>query len=209
MIKVLLLLLLTVCVSKPEVDTTAKYSKSNAGHRLGADVIKEFPDNTLEVLKAFISVDGHKHKSFKYFEFDVNSTADNKLVVYHDKNFKKKEFKNKPFYKKYIKDMTLEEVRKIKLSGKYQIPTLIEVMDVLKTLEAKTIVEVKLIHTDVSRNRLIETIDSYRKPKWYLAYLAFPKAFKKSFPNKDKWCKKLKLIHKAGKAKNSKNNLCK
>lgn len=209
-----LLVLIIVACGDNTYQHEGKYKTSfkkgrNAGHRLGSDVIKSYPDNTLEVLEAFISINGQGHETFKYFEFDVNSTSDNRLVVYHDKEFKKKEFKGRAFYKTKIKDMTFSKVRSIRIQGKYQIPTLQEVMNVLADLDSRVIVEVKLLHNDTSRQRLIDIVDSYRGKNLKISYLAFQKAFKKSFPNKKAWCPKLKLIHKAGKAKNKNNNYCK
>lgn len=182
-----------------------------SGHRLGSDTIKGYAENTLEVLNAFIDKNLHKHPNFDYFEFDVNSTSDSKLVVYHDKCFDKKPiFKCKGSNYK-IKNLTFKKVMERKVSDKYKIPTPREVLDIIndRAQGSRVLVEIKLIHTDKAREKFISLIDNYRGEKLDIAYLAFEGAFKKSFPDKNKWCPKLKMVYQARKKKVARNNLCK
>ena len=85
----------------------------NIAHR---GFTKSFPDNTLKAFEAAIEipVDG--------IEFDVRETADNKFVIHHDPQLQGKD----------INKLSRDEIRSIKLEGKYEIPTLEETLDLLR-----------------------------------------------------------------------------
>jgi len=95
----------------------------NIAHR---GFTKSFPDNTLEAYKAAVEipVDG--------VEFDVRETADNRFIIHHDPQLQGKD----------INKMSHDEIRSIKLDGKYLIPTLEETLDLLRN-RTKPMIEVK------------------------------------------------------------------
>ena len=163
---------------------------ANLGHRLGSDVIKAYPENTIEVLRASIKAKIHLKKGFKYWEFDVNETKDGFLIVHHDRSIK---------CLGKLKNLTYSQIKEYKINGCCKIPLLSEVLEELnKTFKGKVIVETKRLLTDKGRQSLISIVNEYkRKGNLKLGYLSFPKHFKKSFPNKKKWCPKLGRVMQA------------
>jgi len=99
----------------------------NIAHR---GFTKSFPDNTLEAFEAAIEipVDG--------VEFDVRETADNKLVIHHDPQLQGKD----------INKMSQDEIRSVRLEGKYEIPTLEETLDLFRN-RTGLMIEVKEVRS--------------------------------------------------------------
>jgi glycerophosphoryl diester phosphodiesterase len=95
---------------------------------------KNFPDNTLEAFEAAIKIgaDG--------IECDVHETSDSHFIIYHDDDIKGKA----------ISEMTLAEVREVRLKGGYKIPTLEETLDVCR----------KKIHADLEV-KLVYSVDKF------------------------------------------------
>src|SRR4030042_3740320 len=89
---------------------------------------KSFPDNTLEAFEAAIGlgVDG--------IELDVHETADQEFIVFHDAKL----------LDKVIKYLLLDEIKNVKLQGKFDIPTLGQVLDLCRR-RAKLMVELKKV----------------------------------------------------------------
>jgi len=99
----------------------------NIAHR---GFTKVFPDNTLEAYEAAIEipVDG--------VEFDVRETADNKFVILHDPQLQGKD----------INKLSQDEIRGIKLDGKYKVPTLQETLDLFRN-RTGLMIEVKEVRS--------------------------------------------------------------
>jgi len=99
----------------------------NIAHR---GFTKDFPDNTLEAFQAAIELgaDG--------IEFDVHETADNRFIIFHDPKLEGQE----------IGKMTLAGIQKVRLAGKYRIPTLEETLDLCRK-RLKMVVEIKKAHS--------------------------------------------------------------
>ena len=179
---------------------------SNTGHRLGGDISK-FPDNTLEALRDSFQKGEHLKKSWKYIEFDLNETKDNVIVVFHDRKVKKraigklKKFKIINVNHSHFKDKLIKKCCKV--------PTFQEVMAEIDKLNytGKVMIEFKHLHSNKARQEVLDTVDLYRKKgKMKISYLAFPTAFRRTFPVPGPWCEKLVNVHQARKHK---NNLCK
>ena len=85
----------------------------NIAHR---GFTRHFPDNTLEAFEAAIRipVDG--------IECDVHETVDNHFVIFHDREIDGRD----------ISQMTLDEISKVKLEGKYHIPTLEQTLELCR-----------------------------------------------------------------------------
>lgn len=81
---------------------------------------KDIPENSMLAFKKAIDR--------KYaIEFDVEITKDDKLVIHHDDNLKRM-----TNIDKLVSDMTLDEIKKIRLLGTNEaIPTLSEVLDLV------------------------------------------------------------------------------
>ena len=152
---------------------------ANAGHRLG-EVDTSHKENTIARMKA--NVKFQQMKSFKYWEFDVNETADGYLVVYHDRDFKKYGNKQK------LRDMGLKEIRQC-----YPfVPTLVELKDAMAKQDIiKPIrIEIKRLVSDQGRERaLLHALWFKRDVFPDVDFIAFKSHFKKSFPKKtrDDW----------------------
>ena len=99
----------------------------NIAHR---GFTKSFPDNTLEAYRAAIEilVDG--------VEFDVRETADNRFIIHHDPQLQGKD----------INKMSQDEIRSVRLEGKYKIPTLEETLDLLRN-RTGLMIEVKEVRS--------------------------------------------------------------
>ena len=99
----------------------------NIAHRGFTQV---FPDNTIEAFRAAIEigVDG--------IEFDVQETADQRFIVYHDAEL----------FGININRLPLTEIKKVKLRGKFRIPTFEETLDVCMR-QVKLVVELKQVQS--------------------------------------------------------------
>jgi glycerophosphoryl diester phosphodiesterase len=82
---------------------------------------KAAPENTLKSFKKAIELGAD------YIEFDVHKTKDDNIVVIHDENTYRTTGE-----KGEIKNMTLEEVKHLRIEEDEQIPTLQEVIDLAK-----------------------------------------------------------------------------
>jgi glycerophosphoryl diester phosphodiesterase len=88
------------------------------GHR-GANA--EAPENTLKSFRKAIELGAD------YIEFDVQVTKDNELVIIHDENTY-----NTSNYNGIVKEMTLEELKKLDFGEGEKIPTLEELINLAK-----------------------------------------------------------------------------
>ena len=99
----------------------------------------DIPENSI---KAFKKALDNKYN----IEFDIHVTKDNKLVVFHDDNLKRMTGLNKK-----IEDLTLDEIRSLKLlNTNERIPLFKEVLDlvngkVLLDIEIKNTKKIKLV----------------------------------------------------------------
>lgn len=93
--------------------------KNKIAHR-GLFDNKKIPENSIKSFKDAV-------KKGYVIEFDVHLTKDKKIVVFHDMDLDRMTKKTGP-----IKELTLEELQKIKLlDTNYNIPSLDEVLDVI------------------------------------------------------------------------------
>jgi len=175
---------------------------ANTGHRLGKDVVKEFPENTLEILNKALDKDVPNKKGFKYWEFDIRETNDNWIVVHHNRRIPKTEL--------LIDETDHTKVREIKLWSCCQIPNIGEVLEILqKRSSGKVAIEIKHLHSNKSRDLLTQLIDKYNSQnKLKAVAIATKSNFNKSFPGELKkiYCPLLKRV---AQVKSHKNNLCK
>jgi hypothetical protein len=170
----------------------------NLGHRLGGDVYSH--ENTLVCYKKALKNLQYK-KNFKHVEFDIRETKDNKIVVFHDRNIERiipknkhnikiltKILKKKKFKKIRVKDLTLKEMTQLLIAKNVHAPTL---EDVLKAsikwdLKKPIHIEVKSLHSDKARYKLIDLVNKYNK-KLDISIIAFRKNFYNSFPFTPRW----------------------
>ena len=117
------------------------YKTLNIAHR---GFTKEFPDNTLESFYAAtkLGIDG--------VECDVHETADHHFVIIHDSELTGRT----------ITELTLQQIRKVKLAEHYQIPTLEETLDLCHN-RIKLMLELKLVN---SLDLFLEIVNAGMKP---------------------------------------------
>ena len=82
---------------------------------------QNYPENTLIAFEKAASIPG-----LVGIELDIQLTKDNEIVVCHDEKVDRTTNGSG-----YIKDFTLSELKKLRIDKKYQIPTMIEVFDLL------------------------------------------------------------------------------
>ena len=117
------------------------YKTLNIAHR---GFTKGLPDNTLEAFYAAIKpgIDG--------IECDVHETADHHFIIFHDSELTGRT----------ITELTLQEIRKVKIAEHYQIPTLEETLALCHN-RTKLMLELKLVD---SLDLLLEIINAVMKP---------------------------------------------
>ena len=82
---------------------------------------QNYPENTLLAFEKAAAIE-----ELVGIELDIQLTKDHKIVVCHDEKVDRTTDRIG-----YIKDYTLAELKKLKIAGKYQIPTMEEVFDLL------------------------------------------------------------------------------
>jgi glycerophosphoryl diester phosphodiesterase len=114
----------------------------NIAHR---GYTKDSPDNTLESFYAAIKLgaDG--------IECDVHETADHRFVIVHDDEVDGKA----------VGKSSLKEIRRIKLAGQYQIPTLEETLSLCHD-HIKLMLELKMVN---SLDLFLEIVNAVMKPE--------------------------------------------
>jgi glycerophosphoryl diester phosphodiesterase len=113
----------------------------NIAHR---GFTKNYPDNTIEAFSAAIKLgaDG--------IECDVHETADNHFIIFHDS-----EIDGRP-----ISEMSVSEIRQVRLRNQYRIPMLEETLE-LSHKKVLLNLELKLVY---SLDRLLEKIQATMTP---------------------------------------------
>ena len=109
-------------------ETTRESRKTKVWAHRGASGYR--PENTMEAFELAIKqgADG--------IELDVHTSADGELIVMHDETVDRVTDKTG-----LIKDMTLAQVKELKVStdvepnGIYRVPTLVEVLDLMRTTD--------------------------------------------------------------------------
>jgi glycerophosphoryl diester phosphodiesterase len=114
----------------------------NIAHR---GFTKDSPDNTLESFYAAIKLGAD------VIECDVHETADHNFVIFHDGEIAGKS----------IHTMSLPEIRKVKLAGQYQIPTLEETLNLCHK-RIKLMLELKQVD---SLDLFLEIVNAVMKPE--------------------------------------------
>jgi len=170
----------------------------NLGHRLGGDIYK--PENTLYSYKKAIT-NLYKKEEFKNIEFDIRESKDGEIIVFHDSkierivpsskhnlNVLKRVLKKKKFNDIRIKDLTAKEISKLLLKYNSTIPTLKDILDASEKWKIRKpiYIEIKSLHTDNTRYKLIDIASFYNK-KLDISLVAFRKSFLTSFPFTERW----------------------
>lgn len=172
----------------------------NNGHQLGGDLFASVPGNTIEAFEIGI-LDHEASEDWKYSECDIRETVDNRLIVFHDwdlTNVPNTEFNQKVLGEAVgnqpVNTLTLKQLQMVQLQGGHRIPTLEEVLQVAGRLKLKKpiLLEIKLLHSDTARYRMIELAKQYRdEHDREIHFLAFIRNIKRSFNDPTKWLRRI------------------
>ena len=136
---------------------------------------------------------------YKYSECDLRETKDHRIVVFHDWDIGSLVPDNKENRAALgldsvesipIKDLSLSQLQSLRLRGGHQIPTLEEVLQCAAELkiEKPLLLEIKVLHSDAGRNRVIELAKKYRDTHGIeIHFLAFRRNISRSFPQPIDW----------------------
>ena len=90
-------------------------------------------------------------------ELDIHILKDDTIVIYHDFNLKRLTGVNKT-----IEKLSYPQLSKIKIKNKYQIPTLIQVMNIING-RVPLLIEVKTIEkNNLFLEKLVELLNNYK-----------------------------------------------
>lgn len=172
--------------------------QTNLGHRLGGDVFTEQCENTLAVFRRSIA-EIEDQTEFRYSECDLRETADHQIVVFHDWDLKKlvpdnasnrRALDGTTVGAQKICDLTLDQVKALRLHDGQEIPTLEEVLETALELKLKKplLLEVKFFHSDKGRQAAIEIAKKFRdQADFEINFSAFRRNLKRSFPEATTW----------------------
>ena len=197
-------------------------SQPNAGHQLGGDLLADIPGNTIEAFEIGIR-DHEASPEWKYSECDIRETADHRLIVFHDwdlSNVPNSEFNQKVLGEKVgdqpVNELTLEQLQALQLQGGQRIPVLEEVLQAaVRIRPAKPILlEIKLLHSDDARHRMIELAKSFRDQHHLeIQFLAFVRNINRSFDEPGMWLKRFSSagfrVYQVYRPKTEEYDLCK
>ena len=197
-------------------------AQPNDGHQLGGDLLAGVPGNTITAFEIGIR-DHEASEDWKYSECDVRETLDNRLVVFHDwdlSNVPNSKFNQavlgEAVGQQPINELTLEQLQSLRLEGDSQISTLEEILQAAVRLRpAKPILlEIKLLHSDVARYRLIELAKQYRdENNLQIHFLAFIRNINRSFDDPTEWLDRISKskfrVYQTYRPKTAEYDLCK
>jgi glycerophosphoryl diester phosphodiesterase len=110
-------------------------------------------ENTLEAFE-HAGQDNH----FVGIECDIHSTLDGIFIVHHDDSIKQLDNKK-------IVELNFQEIKNIKLEGKYQIPLLEEFLDICKKYQKVPMIEIKKVADIEHLQQLITMLELYQDIK--------------------------------------------
>ena len=171
----------------------------NDGHQLGGDLMAKLSGNTIECFDRAIVLYEHQ-TSWQYAECDIRETKDHHLVVFHDWDISVVEDSvdnraalGEPVSDQAICDLTLKQIRGLKLKCGNRIPSLEQVLEKAVELELKKpmLLEFKHLHSDQGRDQLFDLAKRYRdEHKIEIHFLAFVRNIGICFPDSKKWMAK-------------------
>lgn len=113
-------------------------------------------ENTKE---AFL--DAAKDSHYDGIECDIYTSRDGEFFVFHDESTKRLSRE-----KHLVMDLTFDELKQIKLTDKlsnfYEIPHIIEFLDICKTYQKQPVIEIKKLHDITNLHNFLALLDDYR-----------------------------------------------
>ncbi len=114
------------------------------GHR---GVRGEAPENTIKAFQTAIAL------GVNAIEFDVRQTKDDKLIIFHDPNFKKL-----AGVKARVSSLSLAQVKELKVEGE-EIPTLDQTLTFINKKVEKILIELK---EDGTEKKVLDTVKKHK-----------------------------------------------
>lgn len=200
------------------------FKTPNLGHRLGGDIIEEFPENTLDAFR--IAMQQHESKEgYLYSECDLRETADHQIALFHDWDLARlvpdtQENRDALSVKQIddsilFKDFTLQQLQQLKLQGGARIPTLDQFLACAAELHPEKLIllEIKLFHSDAARARVIQQAQAFRETTGAeIHFLAFIRNLKRSHPAPRQWLDEFQAagfrVYQVYRPKTPENDLC-
>lgn len=173
----------------------------NLGHRLGGDACPDLIENTLEVFRTAIP-QFKPSDGYLYSECDIRETLDHHLVIFHDWDLERlvpdstenrKALGVGRIGDQKICELTLRQVKALRLRRDQEIPTLEEVLREAMDLNLKKplLLEIKHLHSDEGRQAVIDIARKYRdQSSLEIHFLAFTRNLSRSFPDTRTWLDK-------------------
>ena len=196
-------------------------AQPNNGHQLGGDLLAGVPGNTIAAFEIGIR-DHEASDDWKYSECDVRETLDNRLVVFHDWDLSN--VPNSKFNQTVlggavgdqpVNELTLNQLQSLRLEGDSQIPTLEEILQAAVRLQPSKpiLLEIKLLHSDKARYRLIKLAKQYRdESDLQIHFLAFIRNINRSFEDPAEWLDRISKsgfrVYQTYRPKTSEYDLC-
>ena len=177
------------------------WKTENWGHRLGGDVVEEFPENTIESFEFAIQNFEHDPR-YLYSECDIRETKDHQLIIFHDWDLgqafpddehNRNALETDSISEIPINQLTLNQIQSLNLHGGYKVPTLEEVLVAATrlNLEKPLILEIKLLHSEQAREKLLRLAIHYRKKlNCELNFSSFIRNVNRSFEDPKLWLEK-------------------
>ena len=175
------------------------FKEENEGHRLGGDIIKSFPENTLEVFRQSIK-ELESNADYHFSECDLRETSDNDIVVFHDWNLgrlvpdtdenRRALGVSRIDQSIQLADLSLAQIKRLRLENDCQIPTLVELLECAVELKLKKplILEIKFFHSEKARRDVIKITRKYRDQHGMeVHFSSFIRNIKRSSPKPRAW----------------------
>ena len=171
----------------------------NLGHRLGGDSIESYPENTLEVFRIALA-ELEESDDYAYSECDLRETCDHQIALFHDWDIARlvpDTIENRAAVEAdridksiFFKNLTLGQVKRLRLKNDCQIPSLEEFFECAAELEPNKpiLLELKLFHHEETCSRVIQMAKDFRDDTGLeVHFLAFIRNIKRSHPRPREW----------------------
>ncbi len=175
--------------------------QTNLGHRLGGDVFTEHSENTLQLFRKSIA-ELESHSDYLYSECDLQETADHHIVIFHDRDlrglvpdtlYNRQTLDVEEIGHQKICELTLSQVKRLRLADGQSIPTLEETLATALELDLQKplILEIKFFHSDRGRQAALDIASRFKdQADFEINFSAFRRNLSRSFDHPPTWLAK-------------------
>ena len=145
---------------------------------------QNYPENTLIAFEKAAAI-----PKLIGIELDIQLTKDNEIIVCHDEKVDRTTDGSG-----YIKDFTLSKLKKLKIAGKYQIPTMEEVFDLLEDRKSQGFkLNIELKNNKIYYDNMEEMILNLADLKGWNENIIYSSFYTKSLENIRKFSSKVEI----------------